>query len=431
MNEAGHRHGALRRSDLFGWIGFAATMAVLPLIFRSGFAMTMLSQMAIAIVACLSFNILLGQGGMLSFGHAVYSGLGAFVAIHALKAVGTGALPIPVSLIPLVGGIAGLAFAALLGFVTTRRSGTPFAMITLGLGELVAALVLMWPGFSGGEAGISANRVVGSAVLGISFGPQVQVYGLLAFYAFVCSVAINAFTRTPLGRLLNAVRDNAERVAFVGHDPQRVRWLAFCIAGFFAGIAGGMFVLNAESVSSEVVGTARSGAYLMFTVLGGVTFFCGPIIGAVLMVGASVWLAALTKAWLLYFGLMFIAMVMVAPGGIASLVAANVRVARAGRLHELAGAYATVTGAAVPMALGVAALIEMVYRLQFDDGLGSHLRFIGVDLDVGAVSAWLGASALAVFGIVVFEWARRRFARRWREVQHQIDAKTHPRTRAA
>jgi branched-chain amino acid transport system permease protein len=121
------------------WGLFALVMALAPLVWTSGLSITMLSQMGIAIIACLSYNMLLGQGGMLSFGHAVYTGLGSFLAIHALNAASKGAIPIPVVLIPLVGGLAGLGFAALLGYVTTRKSGTTFAMITLGISELVFA----------------------------------------------------------------------------------------------------------------------------------------------------------------------------------------------------------------------------------------------------------------------------------------------------
>ena len=133
--------------------------------------MTMLSQIGIAIVACLSYNMLLGQGGMLSFGHAVYTGLGTFVAVHALNRVGDGAA-IPVSLVPLVGGLAGIVFAVILGYVTTKKAGTPFAMITLGIGELVFAMSLMIPEFFGGEGGVSANRVAGQPLFGITFGPR-------------------------------------------------------------------------------------------------------------------------------------------------------------------------------------------------------------------------------------------------------------------
>ena len=153
------------------WSLFALILAVMPLLFTSSLSVTILSQMGIAIIACLSYNMLLGQGGMLSFGHAVYTGLGSFVAIHALNSISNGSLLLPVSLIPLVGGIAGLGFAVLFGWVTTRKSGTTFAMITLGLGELVFAMSLMIPEFFGGEGGVSSNRVIGKPFFGITFGP--------------------------------------------------------------------------------------------------------------------------------------------------------------------------------------------------------------------------------------------------------------------
>lgn len=291
MNDITRRYGAMGPRDFIIWGLAVVLMLVAPMVFNSSLSVTMLSQMGIAIVACLSYNMLLGQGGMLSFGHAVYSGLGSFVSIHALKAVAGGQLPVPVSLIPLVGGVAGLGLAVLLGFVTTKKAGTTFSMITLGIGELVFAMSLMVPEFFGGEAGVEANRVVGKPVMGITFGPQVQVYYLLAIYTLVCTAGMYAFTRTPLGRMLNAVRDNPERVEFTGYNTQRVRYYSFVIAGFFAGVAGGMYALNFEIATAEVVGAARSGAYLLFTFLGGATFFFGPIIGAVLMVVAFVLLS--------------------------------------------------------------------------------------------------------------------------------------------
>ena len=133
------------------WSLFAIVLIFAPLIFTSNLSGTMLAQMGIAIIACLSYNILLGQGGMLSFGHAVYTGLGSFVAIHALNAITAGTSSIPVSLLPLVGGFAGIGFAVLLGYVTTKKSGTPFAMITLGVAELVFAMSLMFSEFFGGH----------------------------------------------------------------------------------------------------------------------------------------------------------------------------------------------------------------------------------------------------------------------------------------
>ena len=403
------------------WGLFALVLVLAPVVFSGGFGTTVLSQMGIAIIACLSYNILLGQGGMLSFGHAVYTGLGSFLAIHALKGVNDGWLSIPVSAVPLVGGLAGIGFAVLFGYVTTRKSGTTFAMITLGLGELVFALSLMIPEFFGGEGGVSADRMAGEPFMGITYGPQLQVYYLIAAYTFVSVALMFAFTQTPLGRMLNAVRDNPERVEFVGYDTQRVRYYAFIIAGFFAGISGGLGAISFEIVTAEVVGAARSGGYLLFTFLGGATFFFGPIIGGILMVLAFVLLSEFTQAWLLYLGLIFVLMVMYAPGGIASLIMMNVRVAVFGRLRELLGSYALLTVTGLVMLAGLGALIEMTYHIQLSTTFGSELVFLGVPLDVNTVGSWLGAAALALVGFGLFEWARRGIAIKWGVVQEHIE----------
>ena len=122
-------------------------MGLAPWIFNAPFEQSVLTQIAVAMVACLSYNMLWGQGGMLSFGHAVYTGLGAYMAMHVLQGLGHGGWGIPVSLIPLVGGVCGMGFAVVLGYVSTRKSGTTLAMITLGLGELVFAIALMFSDF--------------------------------------------------------------------------------------------------------------------------------------------------------------------------------------------------------------------------------------------------------------------------------------------
>jgi len=403
------------------WGGFALVLLLAHFAVTGGLALSILSQIGIAIVACLSYNMLLGQGGMLSFGHAVYTGLASFVAIHALNQVGQGWLSVPVSLIPLVGGVAGAGFAIVLGFVTTRKAGTPFAMITLGIAELVFAMALMVPEFFGGEGGVSGNRTAGKPFLGITFGPPIQVYYLLAVYTFVCTAAMFAFTRTPLGRMLNAVRDNPERVEFVGYSTQRVRYLSFIMAGFFAGVAGGMYALQFEIATAEVVGAARSGAYLLFTFLGGATFFFGPIIGAVLMVLAGVLLSEITKAWLLYLGLIFLLMVMYAPGGVASLIMMNLRVAAFGRLRELLPTYAGLGAALFVVLLGAGAVVEMVYHLQLNDTAGPDLSYLGLQLSVRSVLHWAAAWAVLATGLALLEWVRRPFARRWSAIQQDIE----------
>jgi branched-chain amino acid transport system permease protein len=403
------------------WSLFALVMWVAPLIFTSQLSATMLAQMGIAIIACLSYNILLGQGGMLSFGHAVYTGLGSYMAIHALNMVTAGTLNLPVSLVPLVGGLAGMGFAILLGYVTTRKSGTPFAMITMGVAELVFAMSLMFSEFFGGEAGVSGNRVSGEAFFGITYGPQTQIYYLIAIYTFVCVALMYAFTQTPLGRILNAVRDNPERVEFIGYNTQRVRYLSFIIAGLFAGIAGGLGALNFEIVTAEVVGAGRSGAYLLFTFLGGATFFFGPILGAILMVIAFVLLSEFTKAWLLYLGLVFLFMVIYAPGGFASLLMMNLRVASFGKLRQIWVSYLGLLLTGLVMLLGAGAMIEMIYHLQLNAAMGDTLKFMGVTLNAKGVDSWVGSAFVMLTGLGLFEVTRRHYLHEWGLIQTDIE----------
>lgn len=403
------------------WGLFTLLLCVAPLVFTSSLSHTILSQMGVAIIVCLSYNILLGQGGMLSFGHAVYSGMGSFLAIHTLNSVSNGQLPLPVSLIPIVGGVASMLVAVLLGWVTTKKSGTTFAMITLGVGELIWAMSLMFPEFFGGEGGVSGNRVAGSKVFGITYGPQIQLYYLIAAYTLVCTALMFAFTRTPLGRMLNAVRDNPERVEFVGYDTQKIRYFSFIVAAFFAGISGGLAALNFEIVTSEVVSGYRSGAYLLFTFLGGATFFFGPILGAILMVLAFVLLSEFTKAWLLYLGLVFLFMVMYAPGGVASLIMMNLRVALFGHLRKLWVSYLALAITAMAVLLGAAAMIEMLYHLQLNTALGPEMNFLGARLDAKGLNSWFGAGFVLLTGLGLFELCRRQFAREWSEIQESIE----------
>ena len=404
------------------WSLFAIALIVAPMLFRSSLALTMLSQIGYLIIICLSYNMLLGQGGMLSFGHAVYTGLGSFIAIHAMNMATKGSAGIPLVLIPLVGGLAGAFFAILLGFVTTKKSGTTFAMITLGVGELVAAMALMFPEFFGGEGGITTDRVYGTPFFGITFGPAIQVYYLIAAYCFVCTAAMFAFTGTPLGRILNAVRDNPERVEFIGYNTQRVRYFAFIIAGFFAGIGGGLATINFEIITgADSLSVLRSGGYLLFTFLGGATFFFGPIIGAVLLVLASVLLSELSKAWLLYLGLVFLFMVMYAPGGIASLIMMNLRLAKYGKLRPLWVSYLGLAGTGLVGVLGAAAMVEMTYHLQLNAAVGPEMNFLGATINAKSLTSWFGAGFVLLTGGGLFELCRRQFARQWSSIQEEIE----------
>ena len=403
------------------WWVFALVLLLAPTVFDSSLSRTLLSQMGIAIIVCLSFNMLLGQGGMLSFGHAVYSGMGGFLAIHTLNLVSDGQWWLPVSLIPVAGGLGAALVAVLLGWVTTKKAATPFAMITLGVGELVWAMSLMFPVFFGGEGGISGNRVTNVTTFGISYGPQIQLYYLIAAYTFVCTALMYGFTCTPLGRMLNATRDNPERVEFVGFDSQMVRYIAFIFAGFFAGISGGLSALNFEMVTAEVVSLHRSGAYLLFTFVGGATVFFGPVLGAVLMVLALVLLSELTSAWLLYLGLIFVCMVMFAPGGVAGILLHNVRVWQEGFMGSLIKSYLRLVLGSLPGFVGITVVVEMMYHRQLNAGLDPVLRMYATAWDTASALPWALAGVLAVVGMVLFERERRRFMADWHQVQVFIE----------
>jgi branched-chain amino acid transport system permease protein len=395
------------------WSAFAVALVAAPLVFNESASLSLLSQIGTTMIFALSYNMLLGQGGMLSFGHAMYSGLGGFFAVHAMNLAAQGEIWMPVALIPLAGGLAGMAFGILFGYVTTRRSGTTFAMITLGMVELVFACALMFPDFFGGEGGVSANRVYGDAWFGISYGPQVEVYYLIAFWLFLSTIGMYAFTRTPLGRIINAVRDNAERAAFIGYDPQWARYLTFILSAFFAGIAGGLSAINFEIATAENVTALRSGAVLLFTVIGGTGVFLGPMIGAVIGVFLTVMLSDFTRAWQLYLGLFFIAIVMYAPGGVAGILMANLRLIRHGRFGQVWPSLCMACATAAMALLGVVMLIEMTYHRSMESTNGSGMALFGVSIDTATITPWSIAAVLVLGGGWTFQRALPVFRRAW------------------
>jgi branched-chain amino acid transport system permease protein len=416
-----------RPINLGRWVvrGLTALLFLcLPLVFTQGFARTLMAQMGIMIVFALSYNMLLGQSGMLSFGHAVYSGLGAYFAIHAMNWIGAGQLVFPVSLLPLIGGLAGMAFGVLFGYPTTQKAGTPFAMITLGIGEMVFACSLMFPGFFGGEGGISGNRTVGGDFLGIkgvNFGSDLHVYYLIAAWCFVSMIAMYAWTQTPLGRIANAVRDNPERVEFIGYNTQRVRWLVLILSSFFAGVAGGLSAINFEIVTAENVSALRSGGVLFAAFIGGMLFFFGPIIGAVVFSFFAIALGEFTKAWQLYLGAFFVLLVMYAPGGLSSLILMNLRVMKFGKMKRLLDPYFGLALASVTLLAGVVMLIEMTYHLTLEAALDPTMRIFGFPFDTRGVESWAFTLSVLIGGAAAFEYMRRRFKHEWDTIQEEIE----------
>ncbi|HEU0159171.1 MAG TPA: branched-chain amino acid ABC transporter permease [Hyphomicrobiaceae bacterium] len=398
------------------WLVLAVVLAALPLLFRSGTALTMLSLMGIAIIFALSYNMLLGQTGMLSFGHAVYYGLGAYFTVHAINWAIAAKLPIPLLVMPLVGGFAGLVFAIVFGWVSTKRSGTAFAMISLGLAELVGSSSLILRSFFGGEEGVTTNRTKLLRLFDWNFGPQIQVYYLIAGWCLLSIALMYALTRTPWGRMCNAVRDNSERAQFVGYNPQVVRYIAFCLSGLFAGVAGGLASINFELANSALFSAAQSGNVLLATFIGGAGHFVGPILGAVLVTYLQNMLSDVTEVWQLYFGLMFIATVMYAPGGLAGLIMMHGPIWRAGALSGLAAAYALLLAPIALVAVGAVLVIEMMTHLGVKAAEGTVMKMAGISFDARSGLAWAlalglllaggGLALLAWRGVVAPAWDR-------------------------
>ena len=395
------------------WLAVAAIFVALPLVFRSGTALTMMSLMGISIVFALSYNMLLGQTGLLSFGHAVYFGLGAYFAVHGMNAAIAGGWPVPLPVIPLAGGLGGLVFAIVFGWVSTKHSGTAFAMISLGLAELVGSSALILRSFFGGEEGVTTDRTRLLRLFGVSFGQQIEVYYLIAAWCLVCMFLMYKLTRTPLGRMCNAVRDNAERTQFVGYNPQVVRFLAFCISGFFAGVAGGLAAIHFEIANSAYFSATQSGNVLLATFIGGSGYFFGPVIGAALVSYLQVMLSDITEIWQLYFGLLFIVMVMFAPQGMAGLLMMHQPLWRNRALRQVAAAYAIALPPALVMLAGIVLAIEMSYRLAVRAADGPIMSLFSIRLSADHSLAWLSAAILAIGGFALFRLTWPIIAAAW------------------
>ncbi|MEK7438088.1 MAG: branched-chain amino acid ABC transporter permease [Pseudomonadota bacterium] len=417
------KYSPLKLGRWFVWGGTALLMIVLPLILTAGFSLTLMSQIGVGIIFALSYNMLLGQGGMLSFGHAVYSGLGAYFTVHALNLISKGAFYFPVTLTPLIGGLAGAVFGVIFGYVTTKKAGTTFAMISLGIGEMVFACSLMFSDFFGGEAGISTNRVIGESFLGVTYGPSLQVYYLIVGWALLCMVAMYAWTQTPLGRMANAVRDNPERAEFVGYDTHMVRFLTLVLSGFFAGIAGGLSSINYEIVTAENVGAYRSAGVLIATFIGGAGFFFGPIIGSIVFFIMLTAVGSITQAWAFYLGLLFLLIVLYAPGGFASLIVMHVPVIKARLMRRLWLPYAATLATGLVLLGGLISVVEMTYHFSIEAGTAPGMKLFGIAFDVTHTTPWAVATGLLAGGFVISRLAWNAVGRAWSDIVHILQAR--------
>ncbi|MEM6622628.1 MAG: branched-chain amino acid ABC transporter permease [Pseudomonadota bacterium] len=380
------------------WLGAALVVLCLPFLFPAPAAITIMNQMAITIVFALSYNMLLGQGGMLSFGHAVYMGLGGFFAMHLMRYIEYDAWPIPLPLLPLFAGFFGLAFAAVIGAFSTRRAGTTFAMISLGIGELVAASSIIVVAFFGGEEGISGDRTMGPPVFGVEWFTSGEVYWVIAGWAFLSTLLMYLFSQTPAGRMANAVRDNPERAEFLGYSQRRVRFISFCASGFFAGVAGGLFCINLEILTEENLNLATSGEILLIAFVGGVGYFAGPVVGAIVFTLLKTVLGLETQLWSLYAGILFVATVMFFPTGLAGLFAMHAVPAQLGRLRSLITPYTAVLIPGAGAVLGAAGLMEMLFHVREASSGETVMRLFWLSLDTHAPLPWFAFGGMLLGG---------------------------------
>jgi branched-chain amino acid transport system permease protein len=390
----------LKKSGI--WILAGLVILVLPLVFSTGFAISVMGLMGIMIIFALAYNMLLGQGGMLSFGHAVYFGLAGYFTIHLLNLMGDKVIGYyPVSLLPLFGGVVGLFFGILIGFVSTRRAGTIFALISLGFVEMMTAMAFILITFFNGEEGIQADRWVGPEPLGITFGSGIQVYYLIGVWCLVSMIAMYALTKTPFGRMSNAVRDNPERAQFVGYNTQRVRWLTFSLSSFFAGLAGALYALHFEHIGFEAAGLELSGEILLATYMGGIGHFLGPIVGAILFTFLKGVLSDYSSIWYLYLGAVFLLTILFAPTGIAGLILRHEPVWKTDfrLLGKMVLPYLSALISILIAAGAIIGLIEMINHVADEYSEGSILSIYGMAVETTSLIPWLAFGILALIGI--------------------------------
>ncbi len=412
---------ALRQNWL--WVAILVIAAALPWLFydwntgrHSGFVLTMMSQMGMMITFALSYNMLMGQAGLLSFGHAVFFGLGGYCTIHFLNFAEAGSLPVPLELMPLLAGLSGLLFGIVFGYMAAKQRATAFAMITMGIGELIAVAAIMFHHFFGGEGGVSANRMIDRSLFGIGYGASSEVYYLILVWTVIAALLMLFLTKTPLGAMANATRDNFERAQFMGYDPRRVRFLQFSLSGLFAGIGGGLYAITYEIVTFDAVAGALSANAVLMTYIGGATIFYGPILGATLITLLQSGLSLLSNAWLVYVGVLFIGMVTFAPAGLAGMIEAHGPIARAGRMGRLAMPYLRLTLPGLATLFGAVALVELASFITIGQAQGKTLVLFGNKIDASSATPWAVAFGCLIFGGAWLRFEIQNFNRVWEDV---------------
>jgi branched-chain amino acid transport system permease protein len=274
-------------------------------------------EIVIWMTFALGYNLLLGHAGLPSFGHGAYFGVGAYGFGLAQKLVAPN-LWLDLGLAVLAAALAGAIVAA---FISHRR-GIYYALLTIAFGQVFWFVAIKWHSVTGGEDGLLNIRRL-PAELGLARVELVSNEALFYFALLALALVVIGLWRlvhSPFGRILHAVKQNEVRAAFVGHNVWLYKWLAFVISAAIAGLAGALFAMAQQSAYPNVMSLHNSGFVVMMVLIGGgLVSFWGPVIGAAFFILARDLLGAYTETWLLWYGLLFMAMVLFKPEGIAGM----------------------------------------------------------------------------------------------------------------
>jgi len=281
-----------------------------------------------------SFNLLLGYAGLLSFGFNASFGIGAYAFALILTHLSLPLIPAMFFAIA-AGGAAGLA----MGAVCVRLAGGYFSLMTLGLCQLLFAIAIKWRGLTNGEDGIFVQvpdlRFPYFGVLRLDV--EANLYVFVLSVVLFCLWLMWRFTRSPLGQAVILVRENSERASFLGYDIYAVKLLVFTLAGTMAAVAGVLFALLQRLVSPATFSLMQGGEPLFMAVLGGTGWFFGPFLGTIVYALFQDWLSRTTEHWPFFIGFLFVLLVIYAPGGLVA-IAQRLRAASIGQTATPVGA---------------------------------------------------------------------------------------------
>lgn len=272
------------------------------------------SRIVIIWIALLGFALLAGYTGLVSFGHAIFFGLGSYTAAWLLLYVA------PNLLLSLIAGAAVAAvIAVVIGYLCIRTQGVYFILLTLAFAELGYTLVFNGGSITGGRNGLygipKGNLGIGGGSL-FDWQNPVQAYYLALLCFGVSFLVARWITRSPFGATLVAVRDNEDRAAYLGYDVASIKRRSFTIAAVFAGFSGALWAHHQSFVSPELLHWSLSGQFIIMTWLGGVGTLVGPLLGGALLLSLADVLSSFMKNWLVFFGILYIAVVLWAPQGL-------------------------------------------------------------------------------------------------------------------